>query len=318
VSGRGVSLLRRLCVAAAVCWLVSAVIFGLLYLLPGDPTLILLGDAPPTPGAVAAIRHQYHLDQPLAAQYAIWLDGAVHLQLGTSVRTREPVLHAIGTRAPVTLFLVLYAAAIAIALGVALGMLAAFRAATPLDRAVVGVAVVGNSAPAFVTGLLLLYGLGVLVPLFPVFGVGQGLADEIWHLTLPAVTLALTGLALVIRLTRAAMITTLDQDFIAFARARGLSRRRLLLAYAIRNSLNPIVTAAGLAILRLLAWTVIVEVTFALPGMGALLVDSVNFKDIPVVQALGLLTAVIVIGLNLAVDLTYDVIDPRVGRAQAQ
>jgi peptide/nickel transport system permease protein len=313
---RGLSVARRIVVAALVCWLVSVVIFVLLYLVPGDPALILLGDAPPTPASIAAIRHEYHLDLPLVAQYETWLDGAVHLNLGRSVRTREPVREAIAARAPVTLLLVAYAAAIAVGLGVALGMLAAFRVGTPFDRAVVGATVVGNSSPAFVTGLVLLYAFGIVVPLFPVFGVGHGLADGLWHLTLPAVTLALTGLALVIRLTRAAMITTLDQDFMAFGRARGLPRGRLVLAYAIRNSLNAILTASGLAILRLLAWTVIVEVTFALPGIGALLVDSVNFKDIPTVQAVGLLTAAIVIGLNLAVDLLYDVIDPRVRRAR--
>ena len=303
---------RRLLVAAVVLWLVSLIVFGLLYIAPGDPALILLGDAPPNPATIAAVRRAYHLDQPLLTQYAIWFAAAAHLNFGTSVRTREPVLQAVGSRGAVSAFLMTYAAVIALGFGVMLGILAALHVASPLDRAVVGLSVVGNSTPAFVSGLVLLYAFGILVPAFPVFGPGRGLLDELWHLTLPAVALALTGLALVIKMTRAAVITALDQDYIAFARARGLLWPHVIRAYALRNSLNAIVTASGLAVLRLFSWLVIVEVTFALPGVGALLVDSVNFKDIPVVQALGLLTAVLVIGVNLAIDLLYEVIDPRV------
>ena len=303
---------RRLLVAAAVLWLVSLIVFGLLYIAPGDPALILLGDAPPNAETIAAVRRAYHLNQPLLTQYAIWFRNAAHLNFGTSVRTREPVLQAVGSRGAVSLFLMAYAAGIALGLGVALGILAALHVASPLDRAIVGLSVVGNSTPAFVSGLVLLYAFGILVPLFPVFGPGRGMLDGIWHLTLPAVALALTALALVIKLTRAAVITALDQDFIAFARARGLPWRHVIWAYALRNSLNAIVTAGGLAVLRLFSWLVIVEVAFALPGLGALLVDSVNFKDIPVVQALGMLTAVLVIGVNFIIDLLYELIDPRV------
>jgi peptide/nickel transport system permease protein len=306
------TLLRRFIVATLVLWVVSGIVFALLYITPGDAALILLGDAPPTPATIAEIRKEYHLDQPLLVQYRIWLAGAMHLEFGTSVRTKEPVLRAIGSRVRVTFFLLIYSAVIAIGLGVALGTLSALHVASALDRVIVALSVIGNSTAAFVSGLVLLYVFGIVVPIFPVFGPGHGFLDEVWHLTLPAVTLALTALALVIKLTRAAMITSLEQDFVAFACARGLSWIHVVWAYAVRNSLNAIVTAAGLAILRLLGWAVIVEVTFALPGIGALLVDAVNFKDIPVVQALGLLTSVVVIGVNFSLDILYEVIDPRV------
>ena len=307
---------RRLVVAGVVLWVVSLIVFALLYVSPGDPALVLLGDAPPSATTIAAVRRAYHLDRPLAAQYAIWLESAARLNFGTSIRTREPVGQAVSSRGAVSAFLLTYAAAIALGVGVALGLLAALHVASPLDRAIVAVSLIGNSTPAFVSGLVLLYAFGIVVPAFPVFGPGRGFLDELWHLTLPAVALALTGLALVIKLTRAAVITTLDQDYTAFARARGLPWTHVLWAYAVRNSLNAIVTVGGLAVLRLFSWLVIVEVTFALPGVGALLVDSVNFKDIPVVQALGMLTAVLVVGVNFLIDILYEAIDPRVRLTQ--
>lgn len=303
---------RRLAVMAVLLALISMAVFALLYITPGDLAQVLLGDQQVTPEAIAAIHRQYHLDDPLPVQYARWANGAIHLDFGRSIRTREPVIAGILRRLQLTLFLGVYGFLIGMGLGVLLGILAAVKKWGPIDRGVVGLSVLAVSSPAFVTGIFLLFALGVVVPVFPISGQGEDFVDQLWHLTLPAIALALTGMARVIKLTRAAMITTLEQDYIAFARARGLSRWRVLSAYAVRNSLSPIVTAGGFIFNQMMFGTVLVEVTFALPGIGNLLVESINFKDIPMVQCLGVLIALVVITVNLVIDVLYLAIDPRV------
>jgi peptide/nickel transport system permease protein len=304
-------IVKRLVAMAVLVIAISMAVFALLYITPGDLAQVLLGDQQVTPGAIAAIHKEYHLDDPLPAQYLRWAFGAIHLDFGRSIRTREPVMAGIEKRLQLTLFLAVYGFLIGMGMGVVLGILAALRKGRVIDRGVVGLSVLAVSSPAFVTGIILLYVLGVLLPVFPVFGQGVDFPDQLWHLTLPAVALALTGMARVIKLTRAALITTLEQDYVAFARARGLSRWRVLGAYAVRNSLNPIVTAGGFIFNQMMFGTVLVEVTFALPGVGNLLVDSINFKDIPMVQGLGILIALVVILVNLIIDVLYLVIDPR-------
>jgi peptide/nickel transport system permease protein len=177
----------------------------------------------------------------------------------------------------------------------------------------VGFSVVGISAPAFATGILLLYVFAVRLGWFPVFGQGSGVANRVWHLALPATALGLTGMGLFLRLTRAGTAAALEQDYVAFARARGVARGRILRAYVLRNALVPIVTAGGLILAYLIAGAVLVEVTFALPGVGSLLVDSITAKDIPVVQGLAMLIAFTVVVINLLIDLLYLAIDPRIG-----
>lgn len=310
---------RRLMALTVVLALISVAVFVLLYVAPGSLDEILLGDQPASPEAIHAIRQQYHLDQPLPVQYLIWLQSAAHGEFGRSIRTGEPVLQGIARRLQLTLFLGTYAFLIAMVLGLLAGILAAVKKGGVLDRLVVSLSVVAISSPAFVSGIFLLYFFGVVIKVFPVFGQGENFPDRVWHLTLPAVALALTGMALVIKLTRAAMIVALEQDFVAFARARGLSPRRVLVNYALRNSLNPVITAGGLIFNRMLFGTVVVEVTFALPGLGSLLIESVNYKDVPMVQGLALLIAGIVVVINLVVDILYLAIDPRVrlGRVAA-
>ncbi len=176
----------------------------------------------------------------------------------------------------------------------------------------VGVSIFGVSAPAFAVGLLLLYVFGVLLDWFPIFGGGEGFLDRAWHLTLPAIAVAFTVLALVVKITRAAVIEELDKDYVAFARARGLPRRHVLGRYVLRNALIPIVTAAGIVVVILFGGTVLVEVTFGLQGVGTLLVNATIDRDLPVIQALVLLTAVFVIVVNLGLDMLYTVIDPRI------
>ena len=304
--------LRRVAALAAVLLLISMVVFSLLYLAPGSRSNCSSARREANPASVAAIRHEYHLDQPFLTRYWDWLTGAVHLDFGQSITTNEPVMSAIEPRLWLSAQLAGFAFAIAIVLGVALGISAATRHRSGLDRSVVGLSVVGVSAPAFATGVLLLYVFAVRLGWFPVFGQGSGFGGRISHLTLPAVALGLTAMGLILRLTRAGVISALEQDYVAFARARGVSPRRVLTAYVLRNSLVPIITGAGLILAYLLAGAVLVEVTFALPGIGSLLVDSINAKDIPVVQALAMLIALVVVLINLVVDLLYVAVDPRI------
>ncbi|MEV4096620.1 ABC transporter permease [Streptosporangium saharense] len=309
--GWGGFLGRRLLGTAAVVALVSVGVFCLLYLAPGSVQQTLLGTRPATPETVAAIQARYHLDDPLPVQYLTWLGGVLRGDLGVSIRTGSPVADMIGERLPLTLALTGYGTLLAVLVGVPLGIAGAVRRGRATDRFVVTAGVVGLSAPPFAVGLLLLVVFAAWLGWFPVYGTGEGLVERIWHLTLPAAALAVGAVGMLVRFSRAALIRELDQDYVVFARARGLGTAGTL-AYALRNSLVPILTAAGLVVTGMLAGTVLVEVTFALPGLGSLLVDSVTFKDVPVVQALALLLTLLIAAVNLLVDVGYSLADPRV------
>lgn len=304
---------RRLVALVVLLLVISVAVFALLDAAPGSTEQTLLGTRPASPEAVAAIRDQYHLDEPFLAQYARWASGAVQLDLGRSITTNRPVSDTIRQRLGVTLRLGGLAFLLTMMIGIPLGVLAATRRGTLLDRVVVGAGVIGVTAPAFATGILLLYVFAVRLEWFPVFGQGSGLLGTVRHLALPAVALALTALALVLKLTRTAVADALDRDYVAFARARGISGRRILTAYALRNALVPIVTSGGLVLAYLLGGAVLVEVTFALPGLGSLLIESVSGKDMPVVQGVALTVATTVVLINLATDVLYLLIDPRIG-----
>jgi peptide/nickel transport system permease protein len=303
---------RRLAALVLLLVIISFLVFSLLYLAPGSPEQMLIGERPSNPETIEAIKEQYHLNDPFIVQYGKWFRGAIRLDFGNSIRTNEPVLSGILDRAGLTFFLGGFAFLIAMGFGVLLGVLAAVKSQTTIDRSVVGLSVIGVSAPAFATGIFLLYIFAVVLGWFPVFGQGSGFADRVWHLTLPAIALALTGMALVLKLTRAGMIGALEQDFVAFARARGLSAREVLLTYAFRNALVPVVTAGGVILGLMLTGAVLVEVTFALPGVGSLLVTSVSFGDIPMVQGLAMLIAIVIVLVNLLTDVLYLFIDPRI------
>jgi hypothetical protein len=199
---------------------------------------------------------------------------------------------------------------IAICVGVPLGIWAARRAGSWVDRSIVGWSVVGISAPGFALGLVLLYVFGLMLGWFPIFGQGEGLLDTLWHLALPALALA-TGIgAMIVRITRAAVIAELKQDYVTFARSRGLASRRITRMY-LRAASLPIITSAGLILGTLFGSTVLVEEAFSLPGLGQLLADSITYKDVPVVQAIALLVAVVIIAVTFVVDVAAFAIDPR-------
>lgn len=315
----GVLVARRMAIALAILIVVSFATFSLLYLAPGSAVQALIGPHPATPQLIASLRKEFHLDQPFLVQYLDYVKGIFHLDFGTSVRTGEPVGAMLRQAAPVTVFLALYAFVLTIVVGVALGVFAALRNRTAVDRGIVGLSVVGISAPAFASGFLLMYVFAVVLGWFPAVGAGEGFSDRLTHLTLPAIALAISGAAFVVKLTRAAVVTALEQDYITFARARGLSQRRVVLAYALRNALIPIITASGAILAGLLTGTVLVEVTFGISGLGSLLIDSVNAKDVPVVQAVAVLFAIVIVMVNLLVDVCFIAVDPRIqlGRSGA-
>jgi peptide/nickel transport system permease protein len=302
---------KRFLVAFGLLIVVSFLVFALLAMSPGSMETTLLGVRPATPETVEAIRDEYHLDEPFLAQYWYWARDAAQLDLGRSITSGDTVTHVVQERLPVSLALAGYTLLLVLVVGVPLGLLAGIRHGTRLDRAVTTLTVVGMSAPAFAVGLLLLYLFGVELGWFPVFGAGTGFVDRVHHLTLPAIALALALGALVVRQTRAAALDVMHEDYVTFARARGLSRSRLLGAYALRNVSLPIVTSAGFILILALSGAVLVESVFSLPGVGSLIVESVTTKDVPVVQGVALMLAFYVIVINVLIDVSVMVIDPR-------
>jgi len=299
---------RRLLVLALILLVLSFAIFSLLKLAPGSPERALLGTHPATPETMAAIQAQYHLDKPFLEQYWLWLYGAMHLNFGESIQNQQQVTDLVMQRMQISLRLVGFAFGIAVVFGLLLGIVSAVSERTLMDRAIVSATIVGVSAPAFVTGIILLYIFGVQLAWFPVGGVYNGLRGYV----LPAVALAIGMLALITRVTRAAMLRELGRDHVRFARARGLSRTRVLIVHGVRNALIPVVTSAGLVFGLMLGGTLLIETVFSLPGVGSLLVSATLTHDFPVVQGLVLLIAVIIVVINLVVDLSYLALDPRI------
>jgi peptide/nickel transport system permease protein len=305
-------ILRRLAIAVPLLLIVSFGVFALVHLAPGDPVRALLGSRASDPATLAAIRERYHLNDPFIVQYGKWLWQVLQGDLGRSIQGSQLVTSAIRQRLGLTIFLGLMSSVLVLFFGILLGMLAGFRRGSRLDRGVVMFGVFGISSPAFVTGILLLYLFGVVIGWFPIFGAGRGFLDRFWHLTLPAVALALSIMAIVVKITRASVIQELDKDYVVFARARGLSPLRIVFGYVLRNALIPVVTAAGLIIVGLVANAIYVEVTFALPGLGSLTIEAVQRRDIPLIQGTTLFFSAFVILLNLLIDLAYILIDPRI------
>jgi len=303
---------RRLVVLVVLLIVLSFGVFSLLYLAPGSPVDVLLGSAPRSPETVSLLESKYHLDQPFLTQYWLWAREAFQLDFGDSIQTSLPVKDEITARLPTSLLLGAYALALTMVSGVGLGVIAGLRRSSFIDRAVVGSAIVGLSAPTFVVGVLLLWVFAVQLGWFPVFGAGTGFVDQMWHLTLPAVALALGASAYVVKHTRAAVGAVADRDYVEFARARGLSAQRTLVMYVLRNALIPVITISGLAFAFLVTGAVLVEDTFSIPGIGQLLVQSASARDLPMLQGVVMVTATVIVLANLCADVAYAVSDPRV------
>lgn len=290
------------------------VIFFGVRMLPGDPALAMAGEEA-TPERLEAIRSGLGLDQPLLVQFFKFLGSIVTGDLGDSTRTGIPVTEMIATTLPVTLWLALYAIVVAVIVGIALGMIAErFRGKWP-ELGSNFIALLGLSVPNFWLGLLAILGLAVGLGWFPASGYVDVLSDPLrglYYLTLPAVILGTSLAAVITRQTRASMIESMGTDYVRMARAKGLSRPRVLFRYGLRNSLIVLVTIIGLQLGGLISGAVVTERIFALPGLGKLTLDAVFSRDYPVIQAVVLVITASYILINLAVDILYSVINPQI------
>lgn len=294
-------------------FIIVAVVFLLVHLLPGDPASALLGDRA-LDADVARIKHQLGLDRSLPEQFLFFLNQILHGDLGMSIANRVPVTRLIADRLPVTLLLTAMAAVMAIVLAVPLAFVAALKRDTTTDITIRGVFQVGLSTPVFYLGLILLTFLAANLQLFPVGGYGEGFLDHLYHLFLPALTLALSLAAVLMRNLRAAIIGVLGAEYVDFARAKGLRARVILIRHVLRNALISTVTLFGLSIGTLLGGAVVTETVFAVPGGGRLMIDSIFGRDYPVVEGMTLVLAVLVSLTFLATDILQAILDPRVSR----
>ena len=299
-------LLRRLLLTLPVLIGVATLVFSLIHFVPGDPVQVMLGESA-SPDDVEQLRRALGLDRPLLAQYVRFMTGAVAGDLGTSLRTGQPVTAVIAERMPATVELGLAAIVVAVIIAIPLGVLAAVRAGTMIDQGATTLALIGISMPSFWLGPLLAIVFSVWLGWFPVAGRGT-----LANLILPAVTLGAPLAATVARMTRASVIEELRELYVTAARARGVSRTRAVLSHAFRNSLIPIVTVLGLQLGSVLTGAVITETIFAWPGVGRLLVQSISARDYPAVQGCILLIAVTYVSANVLVDIIYGFLDPRI------
>jgi ABC-type dipeptide/oligopeptide/nickel transport system permease component len=308
---RGQYILRRLVQMIPVLIGITMIVFLLIHLIPGDPALTMLG-IHARPEAVAALRHNLGLDKPLWEQYTIYLRNLATLDLGDSIKYKQSVTSLVQKRIGVSLFLIAYATVLTIVITLPLGIAAALKKDSIFDQIVRTLLMVTMVMPAFWVGILFLILFSVKLGLFPVSGYGAGVEDHLYHLFLPALTIALSIAPILVRSLRGSILEAMESDYVRTARAKGLRERVVVMAHVLRNALIPAVTLLGLSVGYLMGGTVIVERVFSLPGAGALLVDSIGARDYPVVQSMTLIFAAIVILVNLATDLTYTFLDPRV------
>ncbi|MBB3638705.1 MULTISPECIES: ABC transporter permease [Variovorax] len=318
--------LRRL-IQAVIVMIAVAFIAFLLFQYVGDPVVFLLGqDAKPE--QIRELRAALGLDQPFFVQFWHFLVNAAQGEFGLSLRQGAKVSRLIGERFPATLELALVAAVLALFIGIPMGVYTALRRGTFMSQVFMTVSLIGVSLPTFLIGILLILVFAVTLGWFPSFGRGETVNFGWWtsglfsvdgwqHIVLPAVTLAIFQLTLIMRLVRAEMLEVLRTDYIKFARARGLSNRAIHFGHALKNTLVPVMTITGLQLGGLIAFAIITESVFQWPGMGLLFIQAVTFADIPVMAAYLCLIALIFVVINLVVDLLYFVVDPRlrVGRA---
>lgn len=300
-------LAARLLAAIPVLIGVSIAVFAMIHLLPGDPATIMLQGSPASAQDIQNLRHQLGLDQPLYLQYVKYVGRVVRGDFGISIHTRRPVLTEIVTVFPATLALALTSMVVAILMGVILGTLAALKHNSWLDTTLMGVSLFGVSMPSFWVGLLLILSFSVWLGWFPSTGVGD------WkHLVLPALALGTNFSAVTARLVRSNLLEVLRQEYVLTARAKGLSERAVILRHALRNALIPVITIIGLQFGNLLGGAVVIETVFARQGFGRLAITAILAKDFPLIQGVVLVGAVIYVFVNILVDLSYALIDPRI------
>ena len=313
-------LLRRVGASLVVLLVASMLVFAGVRALPGDPALALAGEDH-SPKALAAIRAKYDLDKPVPVQYVKWLGQVVRGDFGTSTKTGLSVGSTIIDRLPVTLELAFLALLVAVGIGLSLGVLAAVKRGSLADYAGSTAALVGLSVPHFWLGLMLILVFSIALGLLPASGfvpLVDNPLDNLRHMILPAIVLGTGFAAVIFRQTRAAMLESLSADYVRTARAKGLGERQVVGSHALRNSLLTVVTILGLQLGLLISGAVVTEQVFVLPGFGKLTLDAVFQRDYPVIQGVVLLTTVGYVVINLAVDLLYSVLNPRIRVAGAE
>ncbi|MBL8702963.1 MAG: ABC transporter permease [Alphaproteobacteria bacterium] len=307
-------IVRRVLATVPVVGVVALIVFSLLHFSPGDPAAIIAGDLATTED-VEKIRAKLGLDEPLPVQFARWTWRLVHGDLGNSIFSNLPVTRLIAQRVEPTLVLTLTTTCWVVLTAIPMGVLAAWRAGTWIDRAVMAFAVLGFSFPSFVIGYVLIFAVAVQLELLPVQGyapLSQGAVPFLRSIVLPSATLGLVYTALVARMTRASMIEILGQDYMRTARAKGVAPRRLLLLHGLKNAAVPIVTTLGAGVALLIGGVVVTESVFGIPGLGRLTVDAIVRRDYPVIQGVILVFAAAYVMINLVVDLIYVLVDPRI------
>ncbi|MEU5400097.1 ABC transporter permease [Streptomyces sp. NPDC005963] len=302
---------KRVSALALLMLATSFIVFSAMYLAPGSPESFLARGNSVTADTLQAIRDQYRLDDPFFERYLSWLGGLVTGDFGQSLQFRQPVDDLIASRITTTGALVAYASVLILASGIVIGVIAAVKRGKVDSAAIIGTTV-AMGTPSFVVAIGLTSLFAVTLGWFPAFGAGEGFFNRIWHLTLPAVALALSSAALVARATRSSMLAEMGKEYVETARVRGIPEGRIIWRHAFRNAMVPVVTLAGLVVSGLLVTTTLVETAFGLNGMGSLLVQSVNAKDFPVTQAIVLIIVGVFALCNLLVDLLYPLVDPRV------
>lgn len=308
---RGRYILRRLVQMIPVLFGITLITFLLIQSIPGDPAKIMLGTNA-RPDSIAALNRQLGLDKPLWQQYLIYLRNLAQLDLGDSIKFRMSVASLLGDRLPISMLLILWATLLTIVISLPLGIITALRKDGPFDQFIRASLMVTMVMPGFWVGIILLIVFSVRFGWFPVSGYGDGFIEHMHHLFLPGLTIALGLSPILVRALRASILEAMTADYVKTARAKGLAERVVIYAHVLRNALIPTVTLLGLSVGYLIGGTVIVENVFSLPGAGALLVQAISARDYPLVQSTTLVFAALVIFVNLATDLVYSFLDPRV------
>lgn len=308
-------IVQRLLLTVPVVFGVSVIVFLVLHLTPGDPAIMMLGTEA-TPERLAGLRRELGLDEPLYVQYVHWLGRVVRGDLGRSFTMKEPVFDLAIDRFKNTLLLTLTGLAFSTSVGIAAGVIAAIRQNTWLDRATTMLSLFGVSMPVFWLGIMFILLFAVGLRWFPSAGMrsntGGGVLDVLHHLVLPALAIGLASVGTVARFTRSSMLEAISQDYVRTARAKGLAEPTVHLRHTLKNALIPVMTIVGLQLGYLLGGAVLTEVIFAWPGLGRLMLEAILARDFPVIQGSVLLIALVFVLVNLAVDLLYAYVDPRI------
>ena len=304
-------LARRLAMLVASLLVASFVIFGAMYAAPGNPAAALTGGRTISPEAMAVLQERYHLNDGFLTQYWYWLSGALHGDLRTSITLREDVSTLVGQRAGITIALVLYASVLIVVFGLVLGLLAGLRPGW-IDTSVLVVSSIAAAVPSFVAAIFLVLIFSVTLGWFPTMGMGSGVVDNLWHLALPAFALAVSSVAVVARVSRAAIREEAGKEHVQTAISRGIPQHLVIARHVLRNAAIPITTITGITIASLIAASSVVETAFNLNGIGQYLVTSAQSKDLAVVQGISLILVTAFVVMNLLVDVLYAVLDPRV------